>query len=155
MLLTVPAGTSGTGQFAFAVRDASGTPTTVLTIAANGDVVTKGRLQGEAGGGPAGIKVQSGVAFDGLVLPLPRGVTEAMLGPGRGIVHVQLTPRIPEFPPGVNTGNWVGVPIACAVDAARKLQCTLKFIEVGVPGLQTVPGSCDYLVVAEILPSGG
>jgi hypothetical protein len=155
MLLSVPAGTGGSGQFAFAVRDATGTPTTVLTIAANGDVVTKGQLKGSAGGGPVGVKVQSGVARDGLVLPLPPGITDDMLKPGKGILHVFLRPHIPEFPPENTAGIWVGVPIVCAVDNHRKLQCSIKFVRIVAPVAQTVPGVCDYLVVAELLPTGG
>jgi hypothetical protein len=157
MLLTIPAGTAGNGQWAFAVRDASGTPTTVLTIAANGDIVTKGRLQGGAGGGPAGVKVQSGAAWDGLVLPLPAGVTDDMVAPGKGILHVQLTPRIPEFPPLAPPNSvWVCAPIICKIDDKRKLSCNLKFIRTDVPATppQTVSGFCDYLVVAEVLPTG-
>src|SRR5262249_26353934 len=141
--------------WAFAVRDASGTPTTVLTIAANGDVITKGRLQGGTGGGPAGIKVQSGTAWDGLVLPLPPGVTDDMVAPGKGILHVQLTQRIPEFPPQVASGDWIGVSIVCKIDGKRKLSCRLKFIRTDTPDRKTVSGLCDYLVITEVLSAGG
>jgi hypothetical protein len=157
MLLTVPAGETGNGQWAFAIRDASGTPTTVLTIAANGDVVTKGRLQGGTGGGPAGVKAQSGTAWDGLVLPLPAGVTDDMVVSGKGILHVQLTPRIPESPPLAPLNSvWVCLPIVCKIDDKRKLSCKLKFISTDgtPPSPQTVSGFCDYLVVAEVLPTG-
>ena len=158
MLLTVAAGAPGSGGFTFGVRGASGTTTPVLTIAANGDVTATGKLVGAPtpGTGPGGIKVQSGTAWDGIILPLPPGVTAEMIAPGKGTLHVHLTPRIAEFPLGVNAGDWIASATICELDADRRLHCTLKFYDLGPPAKpRFVPGACEYLIVAEIVPGGG
>jgi hypothetical protein len=156
MLLTMLAGDKGEGKFVFAVRKGSGPPVTVLTIAANGDLTATGKIQSGAtpGDGPAGTKAQSGVARDGLILPLPPDVTEDMIAPGKGRLHVHLTPRIQKFPLGQTTGVWVGVPIACQVDSSRRLLCTVRYFPLAGGASQDAPGVVDYLLIAEIIPKG-
>lgn len=147
------------GKFVFSVLGAAGAATPVLTIAANGDVTATGKLQGSSPGSlPGSVRIQSGAARHGIVLPLPAGVTEAMVAPGKGVVHVHLTPRIPAAPPGAVTGHfWIGAPIECGVDAQRRLRCLLRFVDFSVapPKHQDVPGVADYLIVVAITPAGG
>ena len=160
MTLSVPAGVAADGNFMFGVRDATGATKPVLTIAANGDVTATGKLRGAAtpGSGPGGVQIQSGAARDGVILPLPVGVTEAMVAPGKGTVHVHLTARIPAAPLGaVPSETWIGTPIECRVDAQRRLQCLLRFVKIGGAAKPdaVVPGVCDYLLVAAVIAPGG
>jgi hypothetical protein len=159
MTLNLPAAAVPDGRFVFNVLSSAGVATPLLTIAANGDVTATGKLQGAAppGGGPGGLLVQSGSARDGIVLPLPDGVTEAMVAPGQGTVHVHLTPRLQLAPPGAAPGSiWICTPIELGVDSRRLIRCLLRFVEVPGGAQQfSLSGYCDYLMLVALPTNGG
>jgi hypothetical protein len=152
MTLSLSGAVAG-GSFIFGVRGATGAVMPVMTLTAKGDLTAAGKVAGAVT--PGSVQVQSGVANDGVILPLPSGVTEAMVAPGKGTVHVQLKPRIPASPPGVAV-PWIGVPAECGVDSERRLQCLLRYFDpTGAVPFQEVPGSADYLVIVATAAVGG
>ena len=114
-----------------------------LTVTAKGDVTAVGTVQGALNQGQ--IRVQSGTATHGVVIPLPEGITQDQIDSGAVILHLHLTPRTPPS----TSGNWY-LPLGCSVDAHRQLTCQV------LPGAGTAitgppqPGAADYLIVATV-----
>jgi hypothetical protein len=128
-----------TRQLQFGPQDARGNvPDPVFTVTADGDVKAKGTF---ADLRTASVQVESGVATDGVLLPLPAGIAEADVASGRVIVHAHVTPRFD----GVGA---VPAPRICRVDG-RRVHCRVSD---GDPA--TLPGRCDYTLLA-VVPTGG
>lgn len=117
-----------------------------LTVTAQGDVTASGTIKGLLAQGET--RVQSGSITDGLIIPLPEGITEDQVTQGAVILHLFLTPHTPQS----TTGTWY-VPVDCSVDTSRRLSCQVM---VGTGAtlsgvtLQQQPGAADYLVVATV-----
>jgi hypothetical protein len=144
------------GEFRFGLQNAAGVVTPVFTVNAKGDVKAEGRIQGAVT--PGSVQVQSGTAMDGVVLPLPPGVTEEMVAPGKASLHVHLTQRMDLFSLRPTTaGNWISLPFECHVDADRRLHCTVRWLDVSSAAItvQNLPGLCDYLLVVAVAASAG
>lgn len=138
------------GALRFGLQSASGAITPVFTVTAKGDVKAEGKIQGAVT--PGSVQVQSGTALDGALVPLPPGVTADMVAPGKGTMHVHLTPRVDASPwTPTGPGNWVGVPLQCSAGDDRRLHCTIRWFKTDVPGAPTdLPGMCDYLMVVAV-----
>jgi hypothetical protein len=145
------------GELRFGLQNAAGVITPVFTVNAKGDVKAEGKIQGAVT--PGSVQVQSGTATDGAVLPLPPGVTEEMVAPGKGTVHVQLTPRVDSKPPTLASPNeWGGFPLSYSIDADRRLQCLVRWFHlsgIGAGTFQDLPGVCDYLLVVAVAAAEG
>ncbi len=139
------------GQLKFGLQNASGVFTPVLTVTAQGQI--------QGGVAPGSIQVQSGAASDGVILPLPPGVTEDMVAAGAGTLHIHLVPRLGGAPPGNPNPShaWGAFCHDCSVDDQRRLSCITRWYDLTSPGTpQDLPGICDYLViVAAPAGSGG
>jgi len=141
------------GELKFGLLNAAGVVTPVLTVNAKGDVKAAGTIAGAFSSGS--VYVQSGVATDGVVLPLPPGVTPDQVGPGKATIHIQLTPRLtgltqPTAFPSIATS------LECQVDSDRRLRCLVQWIELLAPNTTTiVPGSCDYSVMVAVPATAG
>ncbi len=116
-----------------------------LTVSAQGDVTATGTIKGALTQGE--IRVQSGTVTDGLVIPLPTGITQDQVDGGKVILHLFLTPHTPQSV----SGTWY-VPVECGVDASRRLTCQ---VIVGSGSnltgtVQQQSGAADYLMVATV-----
>ena len=79
-----------------------------------------------------------------------------MVAPGKGTVHVHLSPRIQLAPPGSPPGDtWICTPIELGVNAQRRLRCMLRFVNITSPVTHDMPGFCDYLIVVVLAAAGG
>ncbi len=115
-------------------------------IDAKGDVFAKGQLHGTRTAGQ--VAVESGVVNHGLRVPLPAGVTDDEVTSGRVVLHVSVTP----LPPPV-AGSGHLVPTVCDVSADRRVTC--RFLRLPLSGAgELVDGSCRYLAIASVSPSG-
>jgi hypothetical protein len=146
------------GQLSFGRSTADGGVDPVLTSTAAGSVTVNGNLKvnGTLDPGPVvgTLKVQSGVATDGMPLPLPLGVTTADVQAGKWALHIQVTPRFPE--PSQPTSNVAYLVTRCDVDAGRVVHCELRSLTSGVLGFAPVPGICNFMVAAAVVaPTGG
>jgi hypothetical protein len=114
-----------------------------LTVSAGGDVIATGTIKGALT--PGEIRVQSGTATDGVVIPLPPGITEDQVASGSVTLYLHLTPHTPQ---STAQGSWY-VPVECDVDSNRQLTCQVML---GSSTLFTAavpqPGAADYLIVA-------
>jgi len=119
-----------------------------LTVTAQGDVTATGVIKGALTEGE--IRVQSGSITDGLIIPLPQGITQDKVDQGKVIVHLFLAPHTPQTSPA----TWY-VPVDCSVDSGRQLTCqVIVGTSSSFPGVpQPQPGVADYLIVATV-PSG-
>jgi hypothetical protein len=125
-----------------------------LTVDAQGDVTVAGTLtvagtikSALAPLAQGDIRVQSGTATDGVIIPLPPGITEDQVAHGGVILHLHLTPHTPEVAAPVS----YYVPITCNVDSARRLHCRVLTF----PAASPQPGAADYLLVATAAPAPG
>ncbi|CAB3778782.1 hypothetical protein LMG28614_00730 [Paraburkholderia ultramafica] len=146
---------TGGGELRFGAQDAGGAVQPVFRVTAKGDVIATGQIQGAAT--PGSVQVQSGTATDGIILPLPPGVTEDMVAPGKATLHVQLTPRLDGTPPDP-TGKWANSSLKCSLGADRRLNCLIRWFNLAtaapiVP--KDLPGLCDYMIVVSVPAAGG
>ena len=143
------------GEFRFGLQNAAGGVTPVFTVNAKGDLKAEGKIQGAVT--PGSVQVQSGTATDGVILPLPPGVTGDMVAPGKGTLHVQLTPRLDGTPTPTTTDKWGGFPLECFVDDDRRLHCLVRWLKLNgstAPTIQDLPGLCDYLLIVAVAAEG-
>jgi len=141
---------AGNGLLAYGPLTAGGGVEPVFSVNAKGDLTIAGKFTGAVT--PGSVQVQSGVVMDGVILPLPPGITQEMLDKGQATAHVHVTTRVPpSAPPDANPG-WVACPLECGIDAARRLRCTVRWIKAGgtLADLVDLPGECDYLLLVSV-----
>jgi hypothetical protein len=121
-----------------------------LTVTAEGDVTAAGTIIGQKGDLSKGeILVQSGTVTDGLIIPLPSGISQDQVDSGNVTVHLFLTLHTPQ----AAAGTWY-VPVDCSVDASRRLTCQV-LVGTGTSfTVQPQSGAADYLVVATVASGG-
>lgn len=137
----------GDGLLAYGPLTAAGTIVPVFSVNAKGDLIIAGKFEGAVT--PGSVQVQSGVAMDGLVLPLPPGITQEMLDKGQAIAHVQATMRVPPSPPPDGSAGWFACPLECSVDTARRVRCTARWMRLA-GALVDLPAECDYVVMVSV-----
>jgi hypothetical protein len=115
-----------------------------LTVSAQGDVTATGTIKGALTQGE--IRVQSGTVTDGLIIPLPQGVTQDQVDQGQVIVHLFLTPHTPQ---SAGAGTWY-VPVECGVDASRRVTCQVMLGTGSALSGNLQSGAADYLMVATV-----
>jgi hypothetical protein len=121
-------------------------------VNAKGDLVITGKF---GTGTPKGsvILVQSGVASDGLILPLPNGATASQV-----TLHIHVTPRMAQLTPPTPLPNlWGAFPLECFVDQDRRVHCAVRwhYLEGGTaPTTKTfdTAAPCDYTLLAVFPP---
>ncbi len=135
------------GMLAFGPLTAAGAVEPVFSVNAKGDLTIAGKFTGAVT--PGSVQVQSGVAMDGMLLPLPPGVGQDMIDEGKASIHVHVTARAPSSLPPDNGATWAACPLECTVDATRRVRCTVRWIA-GSATPVDLPGQCDYLVVVSV-----
>lgn len=136
---------------AFGLYRADGSVDEVLAVSPRGDVTVRGKLSiGTTGGAVAAV---SGVATDGVLLPLPAGVTAEEVAQGRVVLHTMVSPRPPTL-----DGMWLSAPVECTVDSQRRVRSRMRSMRPdGEVRDDAVP--VDFLVLAAAVPdpeaSGG
>ncbi len=137
----------------FGSFDSQGKPVPVFTVDAQGNVTAEGKIKGALTTG--NIQVESGIATDGMILPLPPGVTEAQVTAGDAIVQSHISLRLGEnaAPSSTGlTGNLAATPLETFVDAERRVHCLNRWFQLGValPVIEDHPGVCNYVVLASV-----
>jgi hypothetical protein len=106
-----------------------------------------------------GIYVESGLASDGMLIPLPQGIEQAQVDEGKVVLHVHLTPRF-QNDPHLPRNDYLQTHHECRVEG-RRVFCRTCWFRVaaniaGVPRTIDLPGTCDYTVIAVVsTPAGG
>jgi hypothetical protein len=149
------------GALRFGPLQASGTiGDPLMSVDKDGNVTAKGTLSGRSAAGA--VLVQSGLASDGLILPLPPGVTEDQVAEGEAEVHVLVSPHIDpaQAPVTVAQPFWAGLAEECRVDSGRRLHCRISWMSLDFIGgaqgttLVSAPGAADYVVIASTRSGG-
>jgi hypothetical protein len=148
----------GETGLAFGVYKGDGSVDGLLTVSRSGNLTVAGSISGgQSGGAPA---VVSGVATDGMILPLPAGVSAGQVTSGQIVLHVSLTPHLTGAPPAAD-GIWLPGPIQSTVDDERRLRCRLRWFRLGggLDDWRDWPMAADFLVLATVpapaAPVGG
>ena len=127
------------GELQFGLQDASGKVAAVFRVTSSGDVIADGKV---AGAVSAGVHVESGIATDGTLLPLPKGIKPEQVESATAVLHVHVTPRWDDL-----AGTPIE-PIVCTAEG-RRVHCRFK------DGGTSVPGRCDYTVLAFVSSEEG
>jgi hypothetical protein len=137
----------GNGWLAFGPLTAAGAVEPVFSVNAKGDLKIKGEFEGAVT--PPSVLVQSGMAMDGVILPLPPGVTQQMVDAGQAVVQVHVSHRAPPSAEPNFSPYWMASPLECSVAADRRVRCTVRWF---APPASVVdlPGACNYLVLASV-----
>jgi hypothetical protein len=128
------------GQLRFGLQDAAGRVKPVFRVTSAGDVIADGKVRGEL---PSGVHVESGIATDGVVLPLPKEIKPEQVERGQVVVHVHVTPRFDDLA-GFN------IPLVCTAED-RRVHCQFLNFQTGA----RLPGRCDYTVLAVVSAEEG
>ncbi|MEU4689798.1 hypothetical protein [Actinoplanes sp. NPDC023714] len=132
----------------FGALDAAGGVADVFSVSPAGDVTLGGQLDPAVSIAGA-VGLISGVATDGMPLPLPPGVTEEEVAAGKVILHIWVTPGYP--PPQPGTAFLVS---RCEVDRQRVAHCRLQRVTMNPPALDDGPAAVCRFVVAAARQTG-
>jgi hypothetical protein len=147
------------GTLTFGVQNSTGQLDKLLAVDEHGNLTIAGRFSGDvATRSFQTVKIASGVAWDGMVLPLPEGVTQAQLDRGEVRLHVQVSPRAVGTRPwdaDPSISDWIGSTGELWVDDDRRVHCRVHWL--GFPPNNTriteqLAGSCNFTVTAVSLP---
>jgi len=143
------------GLLQFGMLTASGVVTPVFSVTAKGDIKAEGTITGAVA--PGSVQIQSGVATDGIVLPLPPGITEAQVTGGQVTLHTHLTPRFPGAAPPTNATDWLALPLECRLEGtSRRVLCRFAWFQSNAPAtVVNLPGACNYVVMASVPAASG
>ena len=104
------------------------------------------------------VLIQSGIATDGVILPLPPGVTAEQVGPGKLALHIQVNPFVTEQAIPDDAALIAAIPLECVVDQNRRVRCRVRLLFIKVPSgsLQSVDtaGACRYTIMAAAPATG-
>ena len=148
------------GSLTFGSPDPSGNLVSLFEVDSDGNLVVKGSIKSDTPLAPGTVSIQSGLATDGVILPLPPGVPEADVTNGTIVLHIQVTPVLPDVSQNTATGPFAAFPLTCHVGHGRRVQCLIRTLAPPtantpaagqpVPGPTIVdsPGSCHYILIA-------
>lgn len=153
------------GKMVFGVEDKKGGITPLLTVNAKGDLTAVGKLAG--GGSEAGVYAESGIATDGVLLPLPTGITQEQVDQGKVALQILVTTRFADLAappqpaaPAPPIAYGAAVPLRCVVENMR-VKCAVRWLYLDTTAVPValkstdVPASCDYLVLAVVPAAAG
>jgi len=132
----------------FGLYQGTGSVSPLMTVAANGNLTVAGSFSGRISAGS--VLVTSGTATDGMLLPLPSGVSPEEVADGRVALHVSVTPRVPPH-------SALCSPAEATVTSARRVRCRMRFYDPAAvsPVVVERPGAVDFLVLATVAAAKG
>jgi hypothetical protein len=133
----------------FGLYKGSGTVSPLMTVAANGNLTIEGSFSAKLATGS--VLATSGTATDGMLLPLPAGVTNEQVTDGRVVLHIQVTPRVPPLA----HAKVMQCPIEATVDSDRRVRCRVRVFDITADGFDDRPGAVDFLVLATVAATDG
>ena len=152
---------SGKDEKAFRIGldDGAGGINTLLTVDPKGNLHLKGNLQ--ADGAIKGqirsgeVAIESGIAHDGLTVPLPAGIDAERVKNGDVVVHTVVTPRVDAgADPGLD--SYLPTVTECDVDEERVVRCTIRWFKPAVAKeMVVVAGAVNYTIMASVSASNG
>lgn len=128
----------------FGKQDGNGPIVETFTVDESGNVNYKGALT------PAPVAktlAESGVAFDGITLPLPPNVTPEQVNQATVRLHISVTP----WPHAMRTfggANIIPIVETCHVDSKRRVSCKVRWLNLTTGTSIIQPSACTYMLVA-------
>jgi hypothetical protein len=152
VVLQEPSGISP-GSLTFGTPDVLGNLTSLFQVDGAGNLTVSGKITSSTPLAPGTVSVQSGLATDGVVLPLPPGVSETDVTSGTIALHIQVTPIVPDVTSMATPQPFAAVPLTCHVDHNRRVRCLIRTLApplaaATVPTIADSPGSCHYILIA-------
>ncbi len=128
----------------------------LVSINAKGDMTVKGTIVGKTTG--TTVLMQSGIASDGMILPLPDGVTVGQVADGSARVHVQVSAHVDPAGSPNPTIDFAALVQECRVDVERRVHCRICWVSLPTTtGVATVgataitqPGQVSYLICVSV-----
>jgi len=137
------------GLLQFGLLTDTGAITPLFSVNAKGDLTAEGTITGVTAAGA--LLVESGIVTDGMVLPLPPGVTEQQVADGDAVVHTHVALRFrQEDAPTSSPNDWGALPLESFVDADRRVHCRIRWFRLSDSSTQDGPASCHYTVLASV-----
>ncbi len=139
------------GLLQFGLLTDTGGVTPLLTVNDKGDLTVPGTISGTTAAGT--LKIESGIASDGMILPLPDGVTEQQVANGQAVVHMHISLQVRlDDAPTPKTDVWVPTPLESYVDDERRVHCLVRWhhLSAGAVAVQDQPSYCLYTVLASV-----
>ena len=139
------------GLLTYGLLKADGSVDRLLEVNPQGDLYVGGTIK--VHGTAARVVVASGTATDGMLLPLPEGVTDQQITAGSVQLHVQVTPKL-ERPATLPAGNWALGPVLCTVGPDRRLRSEVRWMDLAsaapAPGYLDLPAAAGFVVLAAV-----
>jgi len=148
------------GQFKFGLYKGGNELNELFSVDDKGNLTVPGRLEGALSTGVT--LVESGVASDGMRVPLPAGITQEQVDDNKVTLHISVSPRYDPGMAPISSNNvdivWVMIPHKCIVDENRKISCSMRWLKTDVnqapngliTEIQNHPGVCDYTITASV-----
>jgi hypothetical protein len=133
----------------FGTDDGSGSVKAAMSVDVEGNLTLTGSLDVPLKSGQ--VAMQSGVIGDGLLVPLPGGITQAMVDAGTAVVSIMLQPR-PDLSPATQAGH-IPLPGEQSVDGDRRVTCLVSSWPTAGGAILTSAGTCQYLILASVSES--
>ena len=148
------------GSMTFGADDGHGGVTNLLQVDDKGNLSVSGTFQSGSSLPPGAVSVQSGLATDGVILPLPANVSETDVTAGTILLHIQVVPVVPNVSLSTQSpAPFAAVPQTCYVDHNRRVHCVIRTLSFNVTGpaisATDTPGTCRYTLIAASAGTGG
>ncbi len=138
------------GKLVFGKLNADGSVTPALTVESDGTLTATGKISGAVT--PGSTQVQSGLAFDGMTIPLPIGIEPADVAAGKVTVHIQVSLHMDQLTPPASLTSPVAFPADCRVDSTtRQLRSRVQWWDLSGPAPGPIlPVFADYMVIVAV-----
>lgn len=140
------------GLLQFGLLTDNGGVTPLFSVNSKGDLTVTGTISGTTAAGT--LQVESGITTDGMILPLPPGVTEKQVADGEAVIHTHISLRFrEEDAPPPSSDQWGSFPLEAYVDTDRRVHCRTRWFQIA-PTIGTQiedrPAACHYTVLASV-----
>ena len=139
------------GLLQFGLLTDTGGVTSLFSVNNKGDLTVPGTISGTTAAGT--LKIESGIATDGMILPLPAGVTEKQVADGEAVIHTHIALRFREEDAPTTSEQWGSFPLESFVDTDRRVHCRIRWFQVSSTigtKIEDHSAACHYTVLASV-----
>lgn len=115
------------------VDDKTGKLNELVTVDPQGNLFVKGNIEAEGlvrGKLTKGeVSIESGIAADGMTLPLPPEITHEQVASGNVVLHTSVTPRLDRLADTEITNDHAPLVVECSVDEKLLVHCVIRWLD--------------------------
>jgi hypothetical protein len=143
------------GLLQFGLLTTPGVVTPVFSVNSKGDVTAEGTIAGAVT--PGSVQVQSGIAMDGVLLPLPPGIKPEDIEVGKVTLHSHVTPQITQAQAPDPSSTWGVITLECRVGSDRRIHCQVRWFKIGGTSTDILDQAtlCDYTAIVSVPATTG